>query len=117
MTLDRDELLALLADGCCSVKEGAAFLSIGLTTAYAEMEAGRLPYCKIGRRRVIPKRCLSSMRRQWFAAAGRLNRRSPPQRAQIKCGAPTVQGQKKGHRDAPRDSHQIHSTTVGQPPT
>ena len=46
----------LLADGCLSVKQAAEFLSIGLTSTYAEMESGRLAYLKIGRRRVVPKK-------------------------------------------------------------
>jgi excisionase family DNA binding protein len=46
----------LLADGCLDVAGSAEFLCCGRTFLYAEMDAGRLQYIKLGRRRLIPRR-------------------------------------------------------------
>ena len=56
--ITRGEALELVREGCASVEEAARFLGIRRAKVYLEMEAGRLAYLKIGRRRVIPWRAL-----------------------------------------------------------
>jgi len=51
----------IAADGAVSVAEAAVFVGLGLTELYARMNAGELPFVKLGRRRVIPKRALVAM--------------------------------------------------------
>jgi excisionase family DNA binding protein len=46
----------LLQDGAKSVEGTAEFLGCGRSYLYDEMEAGRLRYIKLGRRRLIPCR-------------------------------------------------------------
>jgi excisionase family DNA binding protein len=48
----------LLGHGLMTVAEAAEFLSLGRTTLYGLMDAGRLPYVKIGRARRIPRAAL-----------------------------------------------------------
>jgi len=55
----------VLADGAMSVPAAAEFIGVGRTLLYAEMQAGRLQFLKLGRRRVIPRRALLA-----WAAAG-----------------------------------------------
>lgn len=57
-TSPTDPAAALAADGLMSVKEALAFLSIGHSELYAMMGRGELPSCKIGRRRLIPRKAL-----------------------------------------------------------
>lgn len=54
----------LLADGCLGVPEAAEFIGLGKSTLYLMMDRGELPYVKIGRRRLIPKRVLVRMAAQ-----------------------------------------------------
>jgi excisionase family DNA binding protein len=54
----RDELreatLAPGPDRMYSISEAAAALGVSRTTAYAELQAGRLRSVKLGRRRLVP---------------------------------------------------------------
>lgn len=54
----------LVQDGLLDVEGAAHFLGIRRSKLYALMEAGQIPYCKLGRARRIPKRALVE-----FAAA------------------------------------------------
>jgi excisionase family DNA binding protein len=49
-----DEREQLVADGLATVAEGERFLSLGRSKLYDLMDAGELPYCKIGKSRRIP---------------------------------------------------------------
>lgn len=53
-----DRRAELAADGVLSVADAQAFLSLGRTEVYGLMDRGKLPFIKLGRRRVIPKRAL-----------------------------------------------------------
>jgi excisionase family DNA binding protein len=48
----------LARDGAYSVPEAVEFSGLGRTTLYGLMETGILPYAKVGRRRLIPRRAL-----------------------------------------------------------
>ena len=52
------ERAELFADGLISVPDAAKFLSISKSKLYLVMDAGELPYVKIGSSRRIPKRAL-----------------------------------------------------------
>lgn len=61
----------LAADGAVSVAEAMAFLGVSDTHVYDLMNRGELPFCKLGRRRLIPKRALVELlARNMTAAAG-----------------------------------------------
>jgi excisionase family DNA binding protein len=47
-----------LADGCLSLPEAVRFSGVGRSTIYGAMESGALPFVKIGRRRLVPRRAL-----------------------------------------------------------
>jgi excisionase family DNA binding protein len=44
----------LLDEGAKGIPDALAFLGIKKSQLYALMEAGELPYCTVGRRRLIP---------------------------------------------------------------
>lgn len=46
----------LVADGLMTVSEAAKFLGISRSALYNIMDAGELPYVKLGRARRIPRR-------------------------------------------------------------
>jgi excisionase family DNA binding protein len=48
----------VVADGLVSVTEACRFLDLSRATLYVLMDRGRLPYCKIGGARRIPRRAL-----------------------------------------------------------
>ncbi len=50
--------LELLADGAKTVRQACEFLGVSRSWLYEQMEGGLLPWVKLGRRRVIPKRAL-----------------------------------------------------------
>lgn len=54
----------LLTDGLMTVDEAAGFLRLSRPTIYGLMDAGKLGYVKIGRRRRIPKRALVELAKQ-----------------------------------------------------
>ena len=54
----------LLADGALSVCDAAKFVGVGKSFLYERMDAGELHYCKLGRRRVIPRSGAGAMGRQ-----------------------------------------------------
>jgi len=45
----------LLAEGLLTIKQAAEFLQLGESTLYKLMEAGKLPFHKLGKSRRIPK--------------------------------------------------------------
>lgn len=51
----------LLADGAISVPDACEFAGLSRTELYRQMDRGTLPYTKIGRRRLIPRRALVAM--------------------------------------------------------
>lgn len=55
---------SLVADGAVTVRQAAAFTGLGKTALYDAMDAGRLAYLKVGKRRLIPRRALV----KWLAA-------------------------------------------------
>jgi excisionase family DNA binding protein len=56
-------------DGALSIDEFCAEYRVGRTTAYEEINAGRLPAVKVGRRTLIPK----SGARSWFQSLSSIN--------------------------------------------
>lgn len=48
----------LLRDGTLDIRRAAEFSGLSRSKLYQDMEAGRLPFLKVGRRRLIPKRGL-----------------------------------------------------------
>ena len=52
------EALHLFDDGALGIGEAEELSHLSRSTLYELMEAGRLPYTKIGRRRLIPRRAL-----------------------------------------------------------
>jgi excisionase family DNA binding protein len=56
--------VATLADGCFSIAEAARFSGLSRSTLYEAMESGLLPFVKIGRRRLVPRRALV----EWLAS-------------------------------------------------
>jgi excisionase family DNA binding protein len=48
----------LVEDGLLTIPEAANFSGLQRSMLYKLMTAGRLPYCKIGRSRRIPRRAL-----------------------------------------------------------
>ena len=65
----------LLADSAMSVEDSAAFVGCGRTFLYAEMDAGRLAFCKLGRACHSPARTGPAGPPAGCAAAGRTVRR------------------------------------------
>jgi excisionase family DNA binding protein len=51
----------LVEDGLMTVGEAHDFSRLSRSELYARMERGELPYCKLGRRRLIPRRALVEM--------------------------------------------------------
>jgi len=48
-----------IRDGLCTISEAQEYLSIGRTKLYALMDAGEIPYVKLGRARRIPRNSLA----------------------------------------------------------
>jgi hypothetical protein len=48
----------LLSDGTLGIEQAMEFSGLGRSLLYELMGCGRLPYSKVGARRVIPKRAL-----------------------------------------------------------
>lgn len=61
MTIDERQRIQLVEDGMMKVREAAAFLGLGRSTIYEMMDSGRLPWAKIGGRRVIPRKAILSL--------------------------------------------------------
>lgn len=51
----------LVQEGVRTVQEATQFTRLSRSKLYAEMEAGRLAYVTVGRRRLIPMRALTEM--------------------------------------------------------
>lgn len=49
---------ALVSDGLATIREAQAFLSVARSALYRLMDAGALPYVKLGAARRIPRRAL-----------------------------------------------------------
>jgi excisionase family DNA binding protein len=56
-----DNRAELVADGLMTVPEAQAFSRLSRSNLYGLMEDGSLAYCKVGRRRLIPRRALVEM--------------------------------------------------------
>ena len=65
-----------------SINEAARLLSIGRTTLYAEIKAGRIQTCKIGKRTLIPYASL-----QAYVAGLTPTGREPIRRPKVATGA------------------------------
>lgn len=48
-------------DGGMTIAEAVSFAGVGRSTIYGLMDAGRLPYTKVGRRRVVARRGLVAL--------------------------------------------------------
>lgn len=48
----------LVSDGLLTIGEACQLLSVSRSFLYAEMDAGTLPFCRLGRARRIPRRAL-----------------------------------------------------------
>lgn len=59
--IERPHTDELVADGLATVAEACRFLSLGRSSVYQLMDAGRLAYCKIGKARRIPWRGLRQL--------------------------------------------------------
>ena len=70
MTTATAEKPTLSLEGLASVREAAAFLSVGRSTIYKLMENGELPFAKIGKCRRIPRRALREYARSCLVGAG-----------------------------------------------
>lgn len=53
--LEGDEMVK---DGLLTISEAQEFSRLSRSDLYARMERGELAYCKLGRRRLIPRRAL-----------------------------------------------------------
>jgi hypothetical protein len=51
----------LVEGGLMTVPEAQEFSRLSRSDLYARMERGDLPYCKLGKRRMIPRRALVAM--------------------------------------------------------
>jgi excisionase family DNA binding protein len=51
----------LVADGLNTITEAQEFTRLSRSDLYARMERGELPYVKLGRRRLIPRRALAEL--------------------------------------------------------
>lgn len=58
---DRERRLLLASDGAMSVADAAAFVGVSDSLLYEYMSAGTLPFSKVGRRTVIPRRALQEL--------------------------------------------------------
>ncbi len=64
----------LVADGLLSVAEACRLLSISRSFLYAQMDAGELPYCRLGRSRRIPRRALLDYAARHLQGGGQVAR-------------------------------------------
>jgi excisionase family DNA binding protein len=60
-TAAAESLASLVADGFVRVPEAVRFMALSRATLYALMESGDLPFCKIGRARLIPRKALAEL--------------------------------------------------------
>lgn len=51
----------LMSDGALGIEDAQRFCGLGRTVLYALMTEGKLPYTKVGARRLIPKRALVAL--------------------------------------------------------
>jgi hypothetical protein len=58
---NENERLGLVEDGLLTVGEAQDFSRLSRSDLYSRMERGELAYCKLGRRRLIPRRSLVEM--------------------------------------------------------
>jgi Helix-turn-helix domain len=56
--------VGLVQDGLMTVPEAQEFSRLSRSDLYARMERGDLAYCKLGKRRMIPRRAMVEMARQ-----------------------------------------------------
>ena len=49
----------VFADGALTVAAAVGFSGIGRTRLYELMDAGDLPFCRVGARRLLPRRALA----------------------------------------------------------
>lgn len=65
---DRVEI-DLLAEGTVSVTEAVRFSGVPRSSLYEQMNRGELPYTKVGKRRLIPRRALVEFLRRGLTSA------------------------------------------------
>jgi excisionase family DNA binding protein len=53
--MDRNESERLVSDGAVPINEACRITGLGRTFLYQLMDRGELRYCKLGKRRLIPK--------------------------------------------------------------
>jgi excisionase family DNA binding protein len=66
--LDVDKNLETIEGGLFTVPEASGFSRLSRSDLYSRMERGELAYCKVGRRRLIPKRALLEMLGRGFVS-------------------------------------------------
>jgi hypothetical protein len=54
----------LVEDGLMTIPEAEEFSRLSRSDLYARMDRGELAYCKLGKRRMIPRRAMIEMARQ-----------------------------------------------------
>lgn len=60
-TVTTTEKTTLVSDGVLSIAEAAKELRLHTKTITRLIQAGTLPYCKIGRRKLIPRKAIEAM--------------------------------------------------------
>jgi excisionase family DNA binding protein len=53
-----EQRTAAVSEGCMTIAQAQQFTGLGRSLLYVEMERGNLPYVKVGKRRLIPRRGL-----------------------------------------------------------
>ncbi len=56
--------VGLVSDGLMTIPEAEEFSRLSRSDLYARMDRGELAYCKLGKRRMIPRRAMVEMARQ-----------------------------------------------------
>ena len=70
---EKNDSMGLVEDGLLSVSEAQEFTRLSRSDIYARMERGELAYCKLGRRRLIPRRALIDWLKTLWSSGKRPN--------------------------------------------
>lgn len=62
--METPQSVEVVSEGLATVAEASDFLSLSRSTLYNLMDAGNLPYVKLGRARRIPRRSLHELAAQ-----------------------------------------------------
>lgn len=64
----------LVADGLVTVAEACRLLAVSRSFLYTEMDAGALPFCRLGRSRRIPRRAVLEYAARYLQGGGQVAR-------------------------------------------